>query len=143
MSWGSAKSWSSVSASSSSGSSSESPQWPPPYIRATIKCSGPYETAERDLILYPDDIGIGPLAPTYYSGYAAVGYAYASVHFQLGPATSIITPHVVALHGQDTGWYAVNGDAYEIPNTAFAFFNTNWKYQTPTAAEIRLILAYP
>ena len=115
------------------------PQWPPPYIRATLKCSGPTEQAERDLILYPDN----PQNPTHYDGYSNDGYAYASTKFQLAPAKSIITPYNIWMYGRNTYWSAYNGDAYEIPNTGFAFFNTNWRWQDPRGAEIRLILAYP
>ena len=115
------------------------PQWPPPSIRATLRCTGPSEQAERDLILYPDN----PHTPTHYDGYSADGDAYASVRFQLGPAKSIITPYIVWLYSDYADWSALIGDAYEIPNIAFAFFNINWRWQAPSDAEIKLFLAYP
>lgn len=115
------------------------PPWPPPYIRATLKCSGPTEQAERDLILAPND----PQNPTHYAGYSNDGYAFASAYFQLGQAQSTITPVHIYMYGTPTTWLAYNGQQYTIPNTGFTFFNTNWQWQDPSDAEIRLILAYP
>ena len=115
------------------------PQWPPPFIRATIKCSGPYETRERDLTLYPNY----PQNPTRYDGYSNDGYAYASTFFQLGQAQSTVRPYHIYMWGDRTYWFAYYGQQYTVPNTAFAFFNTNWQSQDPKRAEIRLILAYP
>lgn len=115
------------------------PPWPPPYIRATLKCSGPTEQAERDLILYPNY----PQNPTRYDGYSNDGYAYASTFFQLGQAQSTVRPYHIYMWGDRTYWFAYYGQQYTVPNTAFAFFNTNWQSQDPKRAEIRLILAYP
>jgi len=117
----------------------EPPQWPPPYIRATLKCSGPTEQAERDLILYPNN----PQNPTHYNGYSNDGYAFASADFQLGQAQSTITPYRSLMYGTRSTWSAYNGQQYTVPNTGFTFFNTKWRWQDPRDAEIRLILAYP
>jgi len=117
----------------------EPPQWPPPYLRATLKVRATHDRLEFDLTLVPNY----PANPTQYFGYTLDGYAYAAVDCTIRPTTSTFTPYHIYAYGRYEAFSAYNGTPVDIPNNAFQLLNDHWRWQDPSNAQITLIVAYP
>ena len=115
------------------------PQWPPPYIRATLKVRGAYDRFDFDLTLLPNH----QTNPTLYRGFSEGDVAYVSITSKIGPTTSIFTPNNIAVDGPYEYFAAAFGTPVQIPNNAFKFLNDTWQFKSPSNAEITLIAAYP
>jgi len=89
--------------------------------------------------MYPND----PYNPTFYVGVSQDVSAYIAVSSTIGPTTSTFTPYNIWAYGQYEYFSASNGTPVDIPNNAFQFLNDYWAFQSPSNAQITLIVAYP
>ena len=146
MSWGSAKSWSSVSESmsslsslsSSSGSSSEPPQWPPPYINARIIALVGDQRFEASVKLEPQ------------SEPPVIHYSFHDSTIDLGAEIILytaLTPQQIDFSGvylSSPPYFSAGfGPRVTVQPPTLNLQNSKWGYKIPWYAAVEMHIAYP
>jgi len=129
MSWGSAKSWSSVS---------ESPQWPPPYINARITALAYGQQFEYTLTLWPrEDM------PELYTGFDPTPYLYVTLILYTTETQNKIFFSEVYKANPPYYFWATDGPTVNVQPPTFNLQNSQWQFRSPADAQITMAIAYP